>query len=372
MKRRRVLQPVLLLLLLSASAGCLSGIPGFSPPVVYPGIVPVTGATMPDPPVYSFSFQEGVVHLDIPVEAAVYAGARAADKSARIFDQTIREEEWRAGIYRSMIQDPAQDDFYEDLLAKFREEKDLQGLDQDQYAELISVFVQSIPYETQNLSSPRFPVEIYVDGKGDCDDKSLLLAGLLSRENYKTALLYFEPERHMAVGVGCEGEGYAKSRYAYIETTNVTLIGVVPDELQGGVRITSSPVVIPIGNGTLEYRRCRETAELRNALNETGQILEMRSPELQEEETALAIMKETLDARKAEMDAAYARGDYRAYNTGVTSYNILVMEYNRKLTGYRDMVREFNRLAGIHNHILSHQYDRPGTYAWWRNQSPIA
>ncbi|MDD1716262.1 MAG: hypothetical protein LUQ01_04620, partial [Methanolinea sp.] len=351
MKQRRVLQGVFLLLVLSATAGCLSGIPGFGPPVVYPGIVPMAGGTMPAPPVYSFPFQDGIVRLDIPVDASVYAGARAADKSARIFDRSVREEEWRAGIYRSMVQDPAQDDFYEILLSKLREERDRQRIDQDQYAELLSVFVQAIPYETQNLSSPRFPVEIYVDGKGDCDDKSLLLAGLLSRENYKTALLYFEPERHMAVGLGCEGGGYAGSGYAYIETTNVSLIGVVPDELQGGIRITSSPVVIPIGNGTSGYRRCRETAELRDAVNETEQILETRGPELQEEEIALGAMKGAMDTMKTGMDAAYARRDYPSYNSGVTAYNAMVMEYNQRLAEYRTMVTKFNRLAGIHNYI---------------------
>lgn len=370
MQRRHLLSALLLLIVL-ASAGCLTGIPGFGPPVVYPGIVPVTGGTMPNPPIYSFPFQEGIVQVGIPVEASVYAGARAADKSARIFDESIREEEWRAGIYSSMVRDPAQDDFYENLLGTLREEKSRRDLDQDQYAELLSVFVQAIPYETQNLSSPRFPVEIYVDGKGDCDDKSLLLAGLLSREDYKTALLYFESERHMAVGVGCEGGGHAGSGYAYIETTNVSLIGVVPDELQGGIQISSPPVVIPIGNGTLVYRRCLETAELRNAVNETGQILGEMDPELQEGSTALGAMKGILDTRKAEMDAAYTNRDYRAYNAGVTAYNDLVLEYNLRLTEYRTKVAEYNRLAGIHNYILSRQYDRTGTYAWWRNQSPI-
>ena len=65
------------------------------------------------------------------------------------------------------------------------------NLDSDEYLELMAVFVQSIPYKSQNLSSPKYPIETYGDREGDCDDKSMLLAGLLAHEGYRVSSLLF-------------------------------------------------------------------------------------------------------------------------------------------------------------------------------------
>ena len=90
-------------------------------------------------------------------------------------------------------------------------------LDDDEYLELMAVAVQSLPYDTDGtLTAPKFPIETYVDGRGDCDDKSLLLAALLAREGYSVALFYFKPEAHMALGV----KGY---QCDYKDTATVTL-----------------------------------------------------------------------------------------------------------------------------------------------------
>ncbi len=66
-----------------------------------------------------------------------------------------------------------------------------QNLSDDEYLELIAVYVQSLRYETQEQNPAKFPIETVVDRAGDCDDKSLLFAGLLSREGYPVALLLF-------------------------------------------------------------------------------------------------------------------------------------------------------------------------------------
>ena len=69
---------------------------------------------------------------------------------------------------------------------------------------LMTVFVQSLPYNTKSGvldSPPRFPVETFVDGTGNCEDKSVLLPGLLSREGYDVVLFLFLPEHHIALGI---------------------------------------------------------------------------------------------------------------------------------------------------------------------------
>lgn len=350
---------------LLCSSGCLEGIPFIGPAVVYPHIVPVSGGTMPAPPTYLFAFQDRKIEMGIPVDASVYAGAKVTDKSARVYDSALPEQEWRKGIYRALISDPAQDYFYSAILARMKAERSLNSLDSDEYAELIAVFVQSIPYENQNLTSPRFPVETYVDGMGDCDDKSLLLAGLLSSEGYRAALLYFEPERHMAVGVGCPDGGYRDTGYAYIETTNVSLVGIPPDTLAGGTILSSHPDVIPIGNGTLNYTLCSETSTIWNFKYELEQILARSEAGIRDLENQLDEKKRSLDAQRSSLENLLSAGDIGGYNRRVAAYNKEVSDYNRVRADLLYMVEKFNRIAEIHNYLVTHQHDRKGTWKWY-------
>lgn len=359
----------ILLLLLAAvitivAGGCTELFSWTHPPVVYPSITPVQGASMPRPPVYTFPFQDYSVTIDVPVDAAVYAGAKKAEKGARLYDQDIKEDEWRAGIYNALMEDPAQGKFFSDLLSALRHVRDSRSLDSSEYAELLAVFVQSIPYETQKSSDPRFPVEVYVDGAGDCDDKSLFLASLLSREGYRTALLYFGPEAHMAVGVGCSGPGYRDTGYAYIETTNVTFVGVPPRELASGVRLESFPVIIPVGTGTLEYTRCAETSALFRAMERMEDEAVFLRAGIRELEEALAQKKSELDAMSRKMEGMKRSGNIAGYNSRVAQYNAGVAEYNSMRSRLSDLVSRNNRLVDTYNNLVSHQHDRKGMSAW--------
>ena len=98
----------------------------------------------------------------------------------------------------------------------------------------MTVFVQSLPYDTKSGvldSPPRFPVETFVDGTGNCEDKSVLLAGLLSREGYDVVLFLFLPEHHIALGIRNSSYSFQDTGYTYIETTGTLLVGEVPSEL---------------------------------------------------------------------------------------------------------------------------------------------
>jgi hypothetical protein len=353
---------IITLCLFLAASGCLQGIPGLTPPVTYPVIVPVKGGIMPPVPVYQFRFQDRSVTLTADIDPDVYAGALGAEKSARIYDKNIGQPEWLAGIYTAMITDPAQDDFYFDLLTRARQEKAKDALEDDEYLEYLSVFVQSIPYESLNLTDPKFPVETFVDGKGDCDDKSMLLAGLLSREGYRVALLYFEPELHMAVGVDCGDTGYKNSGYGYIETTNTSYVGVEPGTLTGGVILESDPLVFPVGNGTKTYTHCNETRVIHEVLEVTKQELTVMEPEIDLMNIRLGTMKAGIEETEREMASLLSGGRVSEYNSRVMDYNEKVSTYNALLHGYRDRVADYNSRAELYNYIQTHAYDRKGTY----------
>lgn len=125
------------------------------------------------------------------------------------------------------------------------------ALDDDAYLELISRAVQDIPYGTPR---PRVapPAAFLADGSGVCSERSVLLAALMLHEGYDTAVLIFDSQRHVAVGVRGSGSGFEGSGYALIETTRDSYVGEVGDELAGRSEIIRAPQLVRVG-GTRAY-----------------------------------------------------------------------------------------------------------------------
>lgn len=294
--------------------------------------------TSPD---YSFPFGNVTISLSGSVDPAVYYGAKAAEKET-IVRGNISDSVWIRETYLAMINDPAQDSFYSSVIATFRSVRSQQGLDDDEYLELMAVYVQSLPYESLSENPPKFPIETYVDRSGDCDDKSLLLAGLLSREGYNVSLLSFTPEEHMAVGVACPDGEYKRTGYAFIETTNISFVGVPTDTFGDNTRLNSDPLVIRIGDGTLAYHRCSESLYLNSVVGRS----EQRVTEL----------TGRIDALKIEMDQYYKNRDARNYNQRVPVFN--------------DLLKTRREYVELHNYILEHQYDRSGTWVFVKENLP--
>ncbi|MDD1654103.1 MAG: hypothetical protein LUO91_00140 [Methanomicrobiales archaeon] len=335
---RGYVAPALALAVLAVllSAGCLGGFTAFPPDVVYPSIAPIEGA--PSHPVtFTYAFEDSTVTLTVPISGPVFYGAQRAVKNATLV-RDLPDERWIPGYYQAFVSDPAQEGFYGDVLSEFRRVKAEKNLDSDRYVELMAVAVQSMPYRTSGDDTPpRFPVETFAERTGDCDDKSTLLAGLLSREGYRVALLVFRPENHVAVGIAAPDCRYRNTSYAYVEATNLSLVGIPPEEIQGPIRfLTSDPLVIPIGNGTIPYGACGQTTAIDRAL-------------LRAREEAISLNRQ-LKAKDTEMDRAKSSGN-------TAEYNRMVPEYNR-------MVADQNRAVDTNNYILRHLYDRPGTYHW--------
>lgn len=342
---------VLALALLAAGCTTLLG-----PPVEYPAIVRAPDAGAPIPAEETFRFESGTATVGVLLDAGVYRGAERAPEEV-LLRAAVPEEEWVAGRYLAQLDDPAQDRFWADLLGAFRAERDRLGLDDDRYLELLATAVQQLPYVTAPGTASRFPVETWGDQAGDCDDKSLLLAGLLAREGYRVALLLFLPEAHMAVGVGCAPEfAYNGTGYAYLEATNTSFVGVVPGGLGGGGRLLSAPLVIPIGTGEKEYGAAGETAAIEDALGRARSRVDALGPEVEHRRSALETDGERLEVLRAAgsrdaFDDAHSR--YRADSAAIAR-----------------LVEEHNRLVELINYCAAHEHDRVGTAAYVSAHGP--
>lgn len=126
--------------------------------------------------------------------------------------------------------------FVEQILAVCKEKE----LDEHETIRQFIAFVQNMEY-THDIDStgeaewPKYPIETFYDGGGDCEDLSIVLASALRELGYQVCFILFDD--HVGVGVEDDGEmsgvyyEYDGVRYFYIETTAKGWdIGGVPEE----------------------------------------------------------------------------------------------------------------------------------------------
>jgi hypothetical protein len=339
--------------------------------VIVPQIAPDLNH-LHEPPLrvyHHFPFEKNTISLTFPVNTSVYEGAKRAEKATTVTGN-ISEHTWLAQSYNAMIQDPAQEQFYAAFLAETEKIRLRDKLTDDEFLEFIAVYVQSLRYETRDQNPAKFPVETVVDNAGDCDDKSLLLAGLLSRLGYPVALFLFEPESHMAVGIGSDDYLYKNTGYAFVETTNFSFIGVPTDRLGGNLTLYSDPVIFTISNGTKFYAKGGETRYIHETYEVSGLKVKELEPQVKTMQDDLVVREEKISRLEVYMQELKSQGNTVSYNAQVPVHNGLVGEYNARLNMFRQVYASYEKNARLRNYILEHQYDRKGVYAYLKTNMP--
>lgn len=350
----------ILALLLAIASGCSAVLPDG---VIYPSITPDAAASDAHLVAVSLTFEGQPVTFMVGVEGALYAGASAADKQVIRFGNA-RANDWIEDYFPAFITEEHQTPFYDALIAEFRTVRDQRGLDSDRYAELMTAYVQSITYHVDPADlSPKFPVETFVEAMGDCDDKTLLLAALLSREGYDVAVLMFEPEEHVALGIRSADIGYRETGYAFVETTVPGYIGQVPESLEGGVVLASEPRVFTIEGGQTAYGAGGQVAAILAARERAVAEAARLASEITAADAALESLEASVQATREELETLKSQGRIAEYNARVDGYNSLVAEYNRELEVRNSLAARHNEQASIDRTVASGSTDRRGTYA---------
>ena len=114
------------------------------------------------------------------------------------------------------------------IAEQIKSQCDEYGFDESQYLLETINFVQSIPYKLDSESKgvedySKYPIETLYERNGDCEDSSILLAGIVRELGYDVIYIWYL-DGHMAVGIKCDGyDGlnfeYEGEDYYYIETT---------------------------------------------------------------------------------------------------------------------------------------------------------
>lgn len=334
--------------------------------VSYPKIVPVKD--VPDVTAErKFRFENRTYAIRVEIDGGVYAGARRAVKKA-VKSGSFEDIDWIPDYYRAFIDEPHEKPVYEGVLRETRRIREEEGLDDDRYAELIAAFVQSLDYKVDPEDlSPKFPVETLAQDAGDCDDKSLLLAALLAEEGYNVSILFFEPEKHVGVGLRADEPRYPGTEYAFVETTRPSMVGFVPERLgEGEISLESKPRVIRIGTGEKSYGSGDQVAYVLRALAEAERRQRSAAADLQRLETERASLGTRVEARKREVQQRSKDGYGQGYLDAIKRYNSLADEYNRLVSRINPIAEEHNRLVDVQKHVWAHQDDRPGVYEWVR------
>jgi len=362
----------LFIILLALSAALISTVVFSKETVIVPQISPDLTRLQSSSVIIShqFPFEKTTITLTLPINVSVYEGAKQAEKATTVYGN-ISETTWLAQSYRAMVQDPAQDNLYAALLAEADKIRLQQKLSDDEYLELVAVYVQSLRYENQEQNPAKFPIETVVDRAGDCDDKSLLLAGLLSRDGYPVALLLFGPESHMAVGVGSDDYLYKNTGYAFVETTNFSFVGVPTDKLGGNLTLYSDPVIIPISNGTKFFGSGSETRYIHDMYVLSDQKIKELEPQVKSMGSDLTSQQEKIAQLESQIQEIRNTGNSGSYNTQVAVHNALVSDYNSRLNAYRQLFARYEKYALVHNYILEHMYDRKGVFEYVKKNMPV-
>lgn len=340
MKKSIIFIAVFLMLLVCATAGGMLLIMKNPQGMfdTYPEIVPPGTETGTQSVALAFPFENDVVKGTVDLKLAPYLGAQNAEKSAHLYGESKKNTGWMNKYYLAITNDPQLEDVYSKLTGFFKTYAAAHSLTDDEYIELVTAYVQSIPYSTSGLCT-KFPVETVIDGLGDCDDKSTLLAGLLSYAGFDTALLSFD--NHMACAVKTDG-GF----YVPIETTAVMYIGDTSgSNAAEGIDLTKPLDTYKIGGGTKVYK----------SYGEVQQILKA-SDKLMAEWNELEGKMKKLNDEIGRQEIVLKAGDFSQYSS-----------YVKNVDTYNEYVVKYNEAAGLLKRIYNEAYNRKGVYEAVKN-----
>lgn len=148
------------------------------------------------------------------------------------------KERYPTNDYSIYVVNPYDDQYVKVFTSEFDIIAVENGLSEEEKINLLISFVQDLHYLTDDSTTsfdeyPRFPVETLVEGGGDCEDTSILMASMLRAMNFSVALVNFP--NHMGVGIATDGSGtgwnYNGKKYYYLETTALGwTLGKIPEE----------------------------------------------------------------------------------------------------------------------------------------------
>lgn len=271
------------------------------------------------------------------------------------------------------------DNTIKDLADKISAVGSENGLTSDQTLDLSACFLQSIPYDEakaakilgSNFSNepideviPRYPYETLFDQTGICTDKTYLGAAVMSELGYKTAILTFDSQKHMSLGVAVpDGYGSLGTDYGIMELTGSGfLVGDVPElnasagsainnfqiisgedstATQALLQLEAPNEVIDVSSGTV-YSRIVDRTDTRQKLEELKSQLTALQSSYKEAQSVLTAAEKAVTAAENAFNSNQTRANYNAYLTAYDQYLAAYNDAQSKINQYNIEVNLYN------------------------------
>lgn len=255
--------------------------------------------------------------------------------------------DWETSFYNLFLNDNADEAILQKLIQQFEEQASKL---ETTAVQLAIAYVQSIEYDFEKAAQTDFflqyPYETVYFQKGVCADKSILLSKLLSLMDYDHVLMEFNKANHMAIGIKVPASyGNFGTDYCFIETTNYTELGIIPENYVQGIKLTESPnLIFSKNNGQKIFEEIESyKAQQADLLASYGDAFQHGSARQKQLSIQMASVKQEMEILKAEHKDLFCadaipKTDEEfehcqkltdAINEAVRTYNELVQQYNQ-------------------------------------------
>lgn len=239
------------------------------------------------------------------------------------------------------------------LAQKFHEIGLKNKFNENQMAELVSTFVQTIPYDQEKLDrktsglnsdtkKTTYSYEVLFENTGVCQDKSYLAYGILKELGYGVSIFLFpNPEdNHMAVGVKCpiEYSNY-ESGYCFLETTSLgNKIGMIPD-LIPKTRVATSNIKIELIDSNQveimskvdgkEYTGIVSTINTQREIEQLKKSIDSHKSNLEELDEQIKKQEKKIEKMDKKLKKMLKNDDYNDYEDTADDYDDLYSQYKK-------------------------------------------
>jgi len=254
------------------------------------------------------------------------------------------------------------------------------GLVGDQVLDLGACLMQGIPYDEAKAARilgpdfsklpvsevvPRYPYETLYDNLGICTDKTYLGAAVIRELGYSTAIMTFDTQKHMSLGVAVPaGYGSFGSAYGIMELTgNNFLVGDIPDLNasaglainnfqtlpQGGteaqtanqLQLAKPSQVVPVSTGS-SYNRVIERTATRQKLVDLRAELETLQTSYKQAGDTLATAEADLNTAETNYKLVPNNANYKLYQQSYGAYTASYNDAQNKINQYNNAVNLYN------------------------------
>lgn len=316
---------------------------------------------------FAWTFKGKQYSIDVPLRSALYEDYKRSEKSYRYVGEL--PDDWLDSFNRQFLTTKEGDMTFRHLANELDRLAKKEGLSGDLRIEFVLSFVQSIPYDHEQVVSAtynNYPYETLFTGKGVCADKTYLGYLLLRELGVGVAVFYYTDVKHAALGIKCSKEdGVHGTEYCYAETTSLLPIGAIPSSFNSNGVVANSSATSSLDRifetdhlGIVYVSQMREGSsyggvnQLRQSVTRLRDIkttTTRQKESIKEKEQFVSSLEQKI---KDERSLLLLTSDIASYNAKVRSYNLLLENYRSVFAHYKEEVDNYNKQIAEYNVLL--------------------